>query len=105
MIRRQGLMRYNDNTIGSMRKLRIACDEVQQMGYAVDDEEEEIGVRCIAAPVRNSRGAVVAAISISGAKSQIEDITIKAARVKETAQALSHYLSPIVNEQQMVSIE
>jgi DNA-binding IclR family transcriptional regulator len=105
MIRRQGLMRYNDNTIGSMRKLRMACDEVQQMGYAVDDEEEEIGVRCIAAPVRNSRGEVVAAISISGTKSQIEDIAIKAAQVKETAQALSHYLSPIVNERRILSIE
>jgi DNA-binding IclR family transcriptional regulator len=105
MIRRQGLMRYNDNTIGSMRRLRMACEEIQQMGYAVDDEEEEIGVRCIAAPVCNSRGEVVAAISISGTKSQIEDIAIKVARVKETAQALSHYLSPIANERQIWSVE
>lgn len=105
MIRKQGLMRYNDNTIGSMRRLRMACDEIQQMGYAVDDEEEEIGVRCIAAPICNSNGEVVAAISISGTKYQIEDITVKAARVKETARALSLSLSPIINERHILSFD
>lgn len=94
MIRKQGLMRYNDNTIGSMKKLRLVCDQVQQMGYAVDDEEEEIGVRCVGAPVHNSTGEVVAAISICGSKSRLEHITVEAARVKETCRALSAHLSP-----------
>lgn len=105
MIQRQGLIRYNDNTIRSMRKLRMACDEVQQLGYAVDDEEEEIGVRCIGAPVYNSRGEVVAAISVSGSKAQLEDITLKAARVKETAQALSNHLRPLSIERHIEAIE
>lgn len=100
MIRRQGLIRYNENTIASMKKLRMACDNVQKLGYAIDDEEEEIGVRCIGAPVCNDKGEVVAAISISGTKDQLEDISVKAVRVRETALALSHHLSPLAHEQQ-----
>lgn len=100
IIRRQGMIRYNENTIVSMKKLRMACSEIQQLGYAIDDEEEEIGVRCIGAPVCNSMGEVVAAISISGTKAQMEDILVKAARVTETALALSHHLSPLVYERQ-----
>lgn len=94
MIRRQGMMRYNENTIASMKKLRMACDSVLQLGYAIDDEEEEIGIRCIGAPVLNNMGEVVAAISISGTKNQIPDISIKALMVKETARALSSQLAP-----------
>jgi DNA-binding IclR family transcriptional regulator len=95
MIRRQGMIRHNENTIGSMKKLRVACDSVMQLGYATDDEEEEIGVRCIGAPVLNSMGQVVAAISISGTKNQIPDISIKALLVKEAARALSGQLTPV----------
>jgi DNA-binding IclR family transcriptional regulator len=96
LIRKQGLIRYNENTIVSMRKLRTACEQIQQLGYAIDDEEEELGIRCVGAPVRDGRGEIVAAISVSGTKPQLEDIAIKAAQVRETAQALSHHLNPLV---------
>jgi DNA-binding IclR family transcriptional regulator len=39
---------------------------IRQRGYALDEQEHEIGVRCIAAPIRNHRGEVVAAISVAG---------------------------------------
>jgi DNA-binding IclR family transcriptional regulator len=98
LIRKQGLLRHNENTIASMARLRQACDDVQRVGYAVDDEEEEIGVRCIGAPVFNDKGEVVAAISISGSKAQMEDIAAMAARVKESASALSRQFAPVVDE-------
>lgn len=98
LIRRQGLIRYNENTIASMRKLRAACEQIRQLGYSVDDEEEEIGVRCIGAPVYNDKGDVVAAISISGGKTQFEDIPGKAEVVKRTAALLSHHIGPLWNE-------
>jgi DNA-binding IclR family transcriptional regulator len=88
LIRKQGLIRYNENTIVSARKLRGACDQIRQLGYAIDDEEEEIGVRCIGAPVHNSKGEVIAAISISGTKAQFEDIPARAAIVKDAAISL-----------------
>jgi DNA-binding IclR family transcriptional regulator len=98
LIRKQGLIRYNENTIASTRKLRAACEQIRQLGYAVDDEEEEIGIRCIGAPVHNNKGEVVAAVSISGAKSQFEDIPEKAALVKHTAALLSQHIGPLWNE-------
>ena len=75
-----------------------ACEQIRQLGYAVDDEEEEIGVRCIGAPIYNDKGEVVAAISISGAKAQIEDIPVKAEVVNGTAALISQHIGPLWTE-------
>jgi DNA-binding IclR family transcriptional regulator len=103
LISKQGLIRYNENTIASRRALRLTCENVQQLGYAIDDEEEEIGVRCIGAPVRNSTGEVVAAISISGTKAELENIPARAARVMDAAASLSHQISAFSQERQLPS--
>jgi DNA-binding IclR family transcriptional regulator len=100
LIQKQGLIRYNENTIASRRILKKACEEIQQLGYAVDDEEEEIGIRCIGAPIQNGAGEVVAAISISGTKAQLEDVSARAGRVIEAATLLSHHISPLAHEKQ-----
>ncbi len=39
---------------------------MKREGIAIDDEETEIGVKCIASPVKNSTGSVIAALSVSG---------------------------------------
>jgi DNA-binding IclR family transcriptional regulator len=101
LIRKQGLMRHNENTIASRRALRLACENVQKLGYAIDDEEEEIGVRCIGAPVRDSSGEVVAAISISGTKAQLEKIPAKAAQVMNAAAALSRQIGAVSEDRRM----
>lgn len=100
LIRKQGLLRHNENTIASMKQLRLACDKVQHLGYAVDDEEEEIGVRCIGAPVFNDKGEVVAAISASGSVAEVEDISAIASLVKAAAQALSSQFMPAADDSQ-----
>jgi DNA-binding IclR family transcriptional regulator len=68
-----GLMRYNDNTICSLRKLKQELALVRERGYSLDDEEEEIGVRCIGVPVLNAKRETMAAISIAGTTAQIDD--------------------------------
>jgi DNA-binding IclR family transcriptional regulator len=95
LIAKQGLMRHNDNTIASVRKLRMACEQVRLLGYAIDDEEEEIGQRCVGASVRNRKGEVVAAFSGSGPKTQIEDVSTIGAIVRDTAASLSHYIGSL----------
>ena len=95
LIAKQGLMRHNDNTITSIRKLRTACEQVRLLGYSVDDEEEEVGARCVGAPVRNGKGEVVAAISVTGPKAQIEDLSTIAATVRDTAASLSYYIGSL----------
>ena len=91
-VRKQGLMRHNENTIASMKRLKQVCESVQQLGYSIDDEEEELGVRCIGAPVFNWQRDAVAAISVSGPVAQLDNIEPLAARVKQTALAISHHL-------------
>lgn len=60
------LVRKTENTIADPLQLREHLITVQARGYAVDDEESERGIRCVAAPVRDERGRAVAAISVSG---------------------------------------
>jgi IclR family KDG regulon transcriptional repressor len=54
------------NTITSARRLLKELDVIRQRGYGLDEEEREKGVSCIAAPVFNHTGDVVAAISVAG---------------------------------------
>ena len=58
--------RRTRRTITTPVRLREELARVRRRGFAVDDEEAELGLRCIAAPVRNSSGAVVASMSIAG---------------------------------------
>jgi IclR family acetate operon transcriptional repressor len=60
------LVRLTSKTIGDRAVLRAELARVGQRGYAVDDEECSPGLRCVAAPVRDRLGAVVAAVSVSG---------------------------------------
>jgi IclR family KDG regulon transcriptional repressor len=59
------LKRYTPKTITSIPALLRELEEVRRRGYALDEEEFEDGIRCIAAPVRDYRGRVVAALSVS----------------------------------------
>jgi DNA-binding IclR family transcriptional regulator len=54
-------------TITTLEDMRRELENVRQLGYAVDDEENEVGVRCVAAAIRNTYGIPFAAISISAA--------------------------------------
>jgi IclR family transcriptional regulator, KDG regulon repressor len=64
------LIRHTDNTILDIDRLRIELTRVREVGYAIDAEENERGVGCIACPVFDGKG-VVAAISISGPKDRV----------------------------------
>lgn len=62
---RTGLPAYTDHTITSAGKLWSETSRCHKQGYALDNEEAEIGVGCIGALIRNSTGAIVAGLSIS----------------------------------------
>jgi DNA-binding IclR family transcriptional regulator len=57
---------YTPKTITSAEGLLKEIEAIRQSGYAIDDEEREEGLRCIGAPVWNSAGEVIAAVSIAG---------------------------------------
>jgi len=62
----RGLPQSTPNTIDEPKALRRELEAVRARNYATDDEESEIGLRAIAAPIRIHTGDVVAAISIAG---------------------------------------
>lgn len=65
IIGQHGLPRFTPNTITDRVALREELRRVREQGYAVDSEEIEIGLKCVAAPLRDAGDRVVAAISIS----------------------------------------
>lgn len=60
------LLPFTPNTITSREQLLLELADIVRKGYSIDDEECELGARCIAAPVRNYTGKIIACVSISG---------------------------------------
>jgi IclR family transcriptional regulator, KDG regulon repressor len=73
---KRGLRARTPQTITDVNKLLKALQLVRQRGYAMDDEESEIGMRCIAAPIRNDSGEVVAAVGVAGPVSRLTKKTL-----------------------------
>jgi IclR family KDG regulon transcriptional repressor len=88
---RLGLTASTPQTITDPVKLRKELAQVRALGYAVDNAEHQPDVRCVAAPIRNHSGNVVASLSISGPASRIprSRITSLATRVREVTAKLS----------------
>jgi DNA-binding IclR family transcriptional regulator len=73
LLNRKSFARYTKKTITSPAALRRELAKVRQRGYAIDDEEEELEVRCLAAPVFNQSGGCIAALAIAGTIREISD--------------------------------
>lgn len=70
VLARAGLAPRTSRTLRSPEAVLTELDTVRRAGWAVDDEEEETGVRCLAVPVRTD-GLVVAAMSVSGPAARV----------------------------------
>jgi IclR family acetate operon transcriptional repressor len=60
------LVQYTENTLTSLKALKNDLEEIRQRGFAIDDEEGVLGVRCVASPIWNYREEVVGAVSLVG---------------------------------------
>ena len=89
-----GLFRRTPKTITSWEELERELERIRERGYALDDEEASTGGLCVAAPVRDRSGEVVASISASGMISEIDRCKIDqlAATVISNAEAMSYKL-------------
>ncbi len=85
------MARHNRNTISSPERLARELKKVRELGYAFEDEEGEIGFRCIGAPIFDAENRTVAAISIAGTTPQIgnERVIRLASLVRATAAQIS----------------
>ena len=66
VIRQRGLPKFTANTIVDAGQLMKEVLLIRNRGFAIDDEENEPGIRCVAAPIFDSNRRVLASISISG---------------------------------------
>jgi DNA-binding IclR family transcriptional regulator len=64
------LQSWTKHTIVSMAELAKNCRQIRERGYATDESEYIEGVRCLAAPIRNREGTVIASIGISAPKAR-----------------------------------
>src|SRR5215469_5099999 len=76
ILNRKSFAHYTNKTITSPNLLRKELMKVRQRGYALDVEEEELEVRCVAAPVFSQSGDFMAALTIAGTIGQIRDENI-----------------------------
>jgi DNA-binding IclR family transcriptional regulator len=90
-LNRTPLVKHTPHTITNNAKLKVELARIQTQGYALDNEEMEQGVRCVAALLVDHHGNPVAAISISGAAMRItpKDIKSFAKSLKACSRAIS----------------
>jgi IclR family acetate operon transcriptional repressor len=88
------LLRFTDKTITDPTQLRKELRKIREQGYAVGQEELEVGLNAIAAPIRGHEGTVIAAVSVSGPSYRVspQKIPILAELVKQAAKQISRQL-------------
>jgi len=92
------LEKLTENTITDVDQLREELEQVKEQGFALDREECEEGGACVAAPVEDHSGEVIAALSISGPASRILDGSLSrlVEETKRQAEELSQALKALV---------
>jgi IclR family acetate operon transcriptional repressor len=89
LLRRTGMPSHTDHTLTTPEQVLAAMQQVRELGYAVDDGEQEPGVRCVAVPLAGL--PFLAAISVSGPSSRVlvEDVARIAPDLLEVAADIS----------------
>jgi DNA-binding IclR family transcriptional regulator len=88
------LERVTERTIKSRPALLAELAQVRQQGFALDDEECSLGMRCVGAPIQDDRGNVVAALSVVAPCHRLPPaaISVTVPRVREAAREISSRL-------------
>lgn len=94
ILRETGLKKRTPKTIVTLSRLLAEFEMVRTRGYAVDDEENSLGARCMGAPIFDGQGGVAAALGVSGTITQVSKAEMPriAEALKETARRISRQL-------------
>jgi len=87
-----GLRRFTTHTITNLPQLRKELAHIREVGYAVDHEEAVEGLRCVAGPVFDHNGSILAAFSVAGPATRMTSSRISeiARLVRETSREISY---------------
>lgn len=100
IIEEKGLPRKTQHTITDRERLFEELETIRERGYAINDEEEVIGLRAVGAPIRNSNGEVVGSVSVSGPNSRLKGDLLESElpeRVMEAANIIQLNLETATN--------
>lgn len=94
ILKESGMRKRTSKTITVCTRYLQELSRVREQGYAVDDEENNYGVRCVAAPIFDSPGRAVASVGVSGTTTQndLDHLPKVAELVKEAARKISQSL-------------
>lgn len=85
---------YTPNTISDKSKLKEELEKIKRQGYAFDKEEAEVGLNCVAVPVKDHTDKVVATIGISAPVSRVSEE--KLVEIKDRAVEIAKELSAVL---------
>jgi IclR family transcriptional regulator, KDG regulon repressor len=85
------LERRTPKTITTLPRLLKELEKVRAQGYAVDDEENNLGARCVGAPIFNQQGVIEASLGLSGTIHQVNQQTMP--RVVEALKDAARHIS------------
>lgn len=90
-ILKEPLHRYTERTITSAEEVMAQLPEVRARGYGYDDEEYELGIRAVAAPIFNREGRVIAVVSMPGPTSRMDPAHVQqiAEELRSATRAIS----------------
>lgn len=78
----RGLPRFTPNTIATPSALEEEVRRIRAHGYAIDRQESELGVVCVAAPITDANGGTLAALSVSAPASRLAGDGLRACAAK-----------------------
>ena len=95
IIKKLSLLSYTKFTITDVDALNHDLDDIKDRGYSIDNEERNLGMRCIAAPVFDFNREVIAGISVSGPTSRVgtENLPAISVAVIHAAEALTEAIA------------
>jgi DNA-binding IclR family transcriptional regulator len=91
---RRGLAPHTNNTLATRQTLQEDLTRICSRGYSIDNEENELGVRCVGAALFDHKGYPIAAISVSGPTMRVtwDHVDQLGQLVKQTAEKISQHL-------------
>lgn len=97
ILKTYGMKAHTKNTITDIEKMKEHLKSIKEKLYTIDEIEHEEGIRCVAAPIFDNKGAVVASVSVSGTIMHVtkERLPELIGKVTEVANEISYRLGYI----------
>lgn len=91
IVSKSGMEKRTPKTITTVPRLLKELEKVRKLGYAVDDEENNLGARCLGAPIFDERGYILASLGLSGTTQQVSPQTMP--RIVEALKDAARHIS------------